>query len=29
MENQQLTDTISASWEVLLYPDEKLKAAAG
>ena len=29
MENQQLLDTMAASWEVLLYPDERLKGAAG
>jgi len=29
MDNQQLSDTIAASWEVLLYPDEKLTSVAG
>ena len=29
MDNQQLSDIVAASWEVLLYPDENLKAVAG
>ncbi|XP_066929855.1 protein unc-80 homolog [Clytia hemisphaerica] len=28
MDNQQLSDIVAASWEVLLYPDEQLKSAA-
>lgn len=29
MEHTELSDTMAASWEVLLYPDEQLKSAAG
>ena len=29
MDNKQLSDTVAASWEVLLYPDEKLTSVAG
>ena len=29
MDNFELIDTMAVSWEVLLYPDQPLKAAAG